>query len=64
VLAFPSGTATGFARLFRSPLTAHRSPLTAHRSPLTAHRMHLVDIGANLTHESFRHDFADVRARA
>ena len=26
--------------------------------------MHLVDIGANLTHESFRHDFADVLARA
>jgi TatD DNase family protein len=26
--------------------------------------MHLIDIGANLTHESFRHDFDDVRARA
>jgi TatD DNase family protein len=26
--------------------------------------MHLIDIGANLTHESFRHDFADVLARA
>ncbi|MCX7512629.1 TatD family hydrolase [Frateuria hangzhouensis] len=26
--------------------------------------MQLVDIGANLTHESFRHDFADVLARA
>ena len=26
--------------------------------------MHLVDIGANLTHESFHHDFADVLARA
>src|SRR5690242_1105810 len=26
--------------------------------------MHLVDIGANLTHESFRHDFDAVLARA
>jgi TatD DNase family protein len=26
--------------------------------------MHLIDIGANLTHESFRHDFDDVLARA
>jgi TatD DNase family protein len=26
--------------------------------------MHFIDIGANLTHESFRHDFADVLARA
>ena len=26
--------------------------------------MQLIDIGANLTHESFRHDFADVLARA
>ena len=26
--------------------------------------MHFVDIGANLTHESFRHDFTDVLARA
>ncbi len=26
--------------------------------------MNLIDIGANLTHESFRHDFADVLARA
>jgi TatD DNase family protein len=25
--------------------------------------MQLIDIGANLTHESFRHDVADVLAR-
>jgi TatD DNase family protein len=31
---------------------------------LPAFSMQLVDIGANLTHDSFRHDFADVLARA
>lgn len=43
---------------------ACQSGLLCNNARFCGHAMQLVDIGANLTHESFRHDFAGVLARA